>query len=353
MDQFFKPDQIVVVGGGLAGCCAALALSRHADVTLVDDGRRQSASIAGAGLVNPLLGRQAKRVWRADEALAAFDALIDDVGAHDVVSRRPVLRPAGDERQAQRFRDAADRSPHLGTWLDAAESARRYPGIPAPLGSLLVAGSAVRIDLLLDRIADVLASRGVKVLSDHRVGEWHEEPAYVEALLTDGSILRGPRLVLCLGASALDRPEFRGLNLHAVKGQTVNVVLPKDVADWPHVSGKAYLAVFDDRIMIGSTWEHVFDDDRPTDAATADILRRASATTPAIKHADIRSVRAGIRVTVPRSYLPMVGPLPGAERTWIFTGLGSKGLLMAPLIANALFGFMSGQTSIPAEIAVR
>ena len=45
-------------------------------------------------------------------------------------------------------------------------------------------------------------------------------------------------------------------------------------------------------------------------------------------------LRAGVRVTVPGIRLPMVGPVPGFERVWIFTGFGAKGLLTAPLRAR-------------------
>jgi glycine/D-amino acid oxidase-like deaminating enzyme len=49
----------------------------------------------------------------------------------------------------------------------------------------------------------------------------------------------------------------------------------------------------------------------------------------------------------------MLGPLPGRTRLWVFTGLGSKGLLMAPMLARELTDWFQHPDTIPAEIAVR
>jgi glycine oxidase len=64
--------------------------------------------------------------------------------------------------------------------------------------------------------------------------------------------------------------------------------------------------------------------------------------------------RAGVRVTVPRTHspqrLPLVGPLTGRRRVWVFTGLGSKGLLTAPLLARDLGSWLEAPERIPAEV---
>ncbi len=74
---------------------------------------------------------------------------------------------------------------------------------------------------------------------------------------------------------------------------------------------------------------------------------------PLFSELSVRDARAGVRVTVPGSYLPMLGPLPDADRVWLFTGLGSKGLLMAPMLAAELPGYLSGSSPIPDEIRPR
>jgi glycine/D-amino acid oxidase-like deaminating enzyme len=56
---------------------------------------------------------------------------------------------------------------------------------------------------------------------------------------------------------------------------------------------------------------------------------------------------------VPGTRLPMVGPLPGYRRVWVFTGLGSKGLMTAPLLSARLPDFLRDPDQIPSDVAVR
>lgn len=359
-----QKGSIIVGGGGLAGCCAALALSSQFHVTLVDDARANSASAIGAGLVNPLLGRQAHLAWRAHEAMAALDRLVVDVEAVHTVSRKPILRPALDQKQIRKYCEAASNHPELATWLDRDACAKNYPAICAPLGALQVDGCAIRIPDLLDQIVLRLENMGVVVLREHRVTAWLESGRRVQARVTNGpgpvagagsgsTIIDADRLLLCVGSAAPSHPLFANLSLHAVKGQVVETDLPEAARDLPHISGYGYVVVLEDRIILGSTWEHEFSTTEPTSAAMDELLARAANLSPALSNLTVREARAGVRVTVPRSYLPMVGPLPGHQRVWYFGGLGSKGLLMAPLIASELATFMADDRAIPNELAIR
>ena len=74
---------------------------------------------------------------------------------------------------------------------------------------------------------------------------------------------------------------------------------------------------------------------------------------PILQDATVLDATAGVRVTVPGTRLPMLGPLPDRSCIWIFTGLGSKGLLMAPLLARDLPAFFEKPETIPPEVRVK
>ena len=46
----------------------------------------------------------------------------------------------------------------------------------------------------------------------------------------------------------------------------------------------------------------------------------------------------------------MLGPISGSKHLWVFNGLGSKGLLMAPLLARDLELYLDNRDRVPDEI---
>src|SRR5690606_21850066 len=116
-------------------------------------------------------------------------------------------------------------------------------------------------------------------------------------------------LLLALGDGFAAFPSLRALPLHRVKGQTVRVARPPDVpADLPALAGDGYLVPARDGLVLGATFEHAFSDLAPSRAQSERLRERAARLLPALAEAAILEERAGVRVTVPRVRLPLLGP---------------------------------------------
>ena len=351
-------NQTLIVGGGLAGAAAALYLSRTRRVVVLEAGAvAAGASGAAAGLVNPLMARKARLAWRADEALNALHEALGLAGAPHLFHATGVLRPASDVRQALFFQDAARSHPKHGAWLEGEAAQARWPDVRAPHGALLVqTGGAIDVAALTAALLEAARRNGADVQTDVRVTGWDETArgAHVDVLRHDRSTerLHGRRVLLALGYGYAGHPELSALPLHAVKGQTVRVAPPQGAGPLPGVSGRGYVVPGADAWVVGSSYEHDFADVRPSPEATRRILSKAASMLPCLESADVVGEAAGVRVGVPGTRLPMIGPLPGRERVWTFTGLGSKGLLMAPLLAHDLPAFFRDPSTIPPEVRV-
>ena len=351
-------NQTIIVGGGLAGAAAALHLSRSRPVLLLEvNAVATGASGAAAGLVNPFMARKARLAWRADEALDALHETLDLVGAVPLFRAGGVLRPAQDVQQRGFFQEAARTYPEHGAWLEAEAARARYPDVQAPHGALLVqTGGAVDVAALTRALLEAARRNGADVQTDVRASGWGETETdvYVDVERRGGGAerLRGRRAILALGYGFNAYPELRRLRLHAVKGQTVRVAPPQGAGPLPSVSGRGYVVPGAEAWTVGSSYEHAFPDVRPSPEATRRILSKAAAMLPCLDGASVLGERAGVRVGVPGTRLPMLGPLPGRGRIWIFTGLGSKGLLMAPLLARALPRYLAAPPSVPGEVGV-
>lgn len=351
------PDaDVVIAGGGLAGACAALWLAGGTSVLVLDDSKGGASSVPG-GLANPLMARKARLVWRADEALDSFAQTTDSAGASSAISPAPLLRPAAAAAQAAFFQEVAKQHPMQGMWLPPKAIAAAHPATHAPHGALRVShGRAVDVPSFARAVCTAAQRRGA-AFAEGCVHGWTSERVVVRAEVETPSgrhIVRAGKLLLCVGAGYIDFPALRTLRLHRIKGQVVRVRRPGSVpADLPPLSGSGYVVPAGDDLIVGSSYEHDFSDLRPDPAVAQRIVAKAAQMLPALAEAHVLDAWAGIRVTVPETRLPMVGPLPGESNVWVLTGLGSKGLLMAPLLARRLARYLDDPERIPPEIRVR
>ncbi len=354
--------QTLIVGGGLAGWCTARVLAGRSTVCLatMDPRADEQASSASAlaGIANPLVGRRGHPVWQADRALAALERLIDDVGS-DHVDRTPgVFHPAVSSWQVDDLRRSAQERPDLATWWDAPTVSERMPWLHAPRGALVIQrGCAFSVPALLEGMEADALDRGVVLRRGWRLTAWEEDADGVTADFetpSGPSSLRCSRLLLALGSGFETFDLLAALRLHSIKGQLVRVRPREFPPGVRAVQGSGYAVPRSDgTLVVGASYEHMFDDLAPSRDVSTELLARASEMLPWIADAEIVEERAGVRVTVPDTRLPMVGVLPGQQRTWVLTGLGSKGLLMAPLLADLLPGWLEHPDSIPHEVAIQ
>jgi glycine/D-amino acid oxidase-like deaminating enzyme len=344
---------IIIVGAGLAGACAAFALSaRHSVHVLEANEPASGASGAAAGLVNPFMGRRARPVWRLREVLDAVPTLLERAGAADLFPNTGVLRPAVEPDQVEPFRQAAEDHPDLATWLPPAAVQDRHPAVRPDRGALYIPrGGALDVGAMVRALLRAAESRGAVVETQAPVLYWRETPdaAVVEVDRDDDTEeLRADRVLLALGQGFSSFPELRRLGLDGVKGQTVRVRHPDQLAEtFPPMSGRGYVVPDGNSLILGSNYDNDYDDLTPDPDATAYIQEKTSTMIPELEQAEVLGATAGVRVMHTDTNQPLLGPLPRRDRLWTFTALGSKGLLTAPLLARHLPTYLEDPTEIP------
>ena len=350
---------LLIVGAGLAGACAAVALSRHHRVHVLEANEPASgASGAAAGLVNPFMGRRARPVWRLQEALDAVPTLLAQADAADLFSATGVLRPAVEPDQVASFQEAAEEHPDLATWLSPGAVQDRYPAVRPDRGALYIPqGGAVDVGAMVRALLAAAEQRGTVVETQAPVLYWRETPdgAVVEVDRGDHTEeLRAKRVLLALGQGFSPFPELRRLGLDGVKGQTVRGRRPEGLPDsLPPMSGRGYVVPDGDTLVLGSNYDNNYDDLAPDSDATAYIQEKTSTMLPGLAEADVLNETAGVRLKHTDTNQPLLGPLPRRDRIWVFTALGSKGLLTAPLLALNLHTYFNDPTQIPTQVSTQ
>lgn len=353
-----SPD-VLIVGAGLAGSCAAFVLStRHTVTVLEADTPASGASGAAAGLVNPLMGRRANPVWRLHDALDAVTRLLTQADATDVFQNDGLLRPTVEERQVDWFRDAIAAFPDLAHWMPAEAVREHFPSVHTEDGAMLIdAGGAVDVPAMIHAVLDAAVANGATVETNAPVTGWRETAdAASVTVARDGGSERytADRVLLCLGQGYPGHADLEALDLRGIKGQTVCVRRP-DAVTGPllPLSGRGYVVPKDDgTLVLGSSYDHDFDTLAPDPEQTAYIQDKTARMLPGVDAMEPLDVSVGVRVKQAQTNLPIVGPLPGRTRLWTFTALGSKGLLTAPLLALDLPDILHDPSTIPEAVRV-
>ncbi len=135
-------------------------------------------------------------------------------------------------------------------------------------------------------------------------------------------------IIVALGAEITDLPELSHLPVNRVKGQVLRMSWPESLPSLPlPITGSAYI-VPGKEFIVGATYEKV---PYATDSAFAEkeLLPKLEEMIPGFPQSQILGVQSGLRATCP-GHRPLIKQID--SKTWIFTGLGSKGLLYRRLV---------------------
>jgi glycine oxidase len=140
--------------------------------------------------------------------------------------------------------------------------------------------------------------------------------------------------VRCVGLGELAEEEFGLARLVPVKGELLEIETAKGAFDPEVILNRRewFVPLTDSRGLVGATVEPGVATSTPTDRARANLEK---ATTQLLGEISFRTVlqRAGVRVVAPDKH-PIIGRHPEKRSLGIFNGLGSKGALLGPWLAQ-------------------
>lgn len=345
---------VIVVGGGVIGLLAAWRLAQAGRaVTLFDKGQPGAESSAAAlGVLAPHAGEYTPE-WLAlaQAGLKLFPALADELrsltGLDIELSQGGSLLAALDEAEWRdlheevRLQNAAGVPAAL---LSAEEARQLEPGLAhAPeLRGALHFTEARQVDnvrlcsalVLACQLAGVTIRAGCEVTQLARVG------GRVTGVWANGEKYAAAHIVIANGGWA---QALTGLPIRPAKGQALALAAPFTLKVILDGAGVYLVPRRDGRLIVGATVEEAGFDKRPTAEDARYLLTQAIHFLPRLKSATVLSQWAGLR---PRAAddLPVLGPLPDDDKVLVATGHFRNGILLAPITAQWISEWVSGQT---------
>lgn len=351
-----RERRALVIGAGIAGCLVSERLAaRGWTVELVErrDGLARETSGNPAGVLQPVPSADGNRLSRL--TIAGFHYALRRLQEFSTDPRLiwqqcGVLRLARDAKQVERQRRIAASGllpPEVLRWVDI-EEASRLAGwrVPAP-GWWFPQGGWVHPPSLCDAALGA-AGEAVRLHTQREAADLVRTGNAWRAMDAAGKIIaEAPVAILANGHLARRFAVAAALPLRPVRGQITCIPAEPGRSIKAVVSREGYVtpATSFGVHVVGATYEEGStdtlareDDHRANLVRLQHLLPDFAATVDAARLGG----RAGIRCVGP-DRLPLVGAIPAAEDLYGLLGLGSRGLVYAPLCAELLASEIEGE----------
>lgn len=322
----------IIVGSGFAGGLLALTLRmKNKRVLLIDDASQSQCSRVAAGMLNPANFRSLAPTWNAP-VLAPFAVdfyrQVETIYGKKIFTPRTLYRVLTEKEAAGWTQE----KPFFGE-----KAANPFPDVlHAPHGVALVTtagnlNSAAFAELLDDSTEHAYFEESALQISDTGV-------TYKTA--------QASAIIFCRGFREAESKLFPEIPFQLLKGQLLQLRMPALQTD-AIINGAGYLVPKNETdFLFGATHERELRDETCTEAGRNELEKklREMFTTPFT----VTGHHAGVRPTI-RDHRPVVGLHPLHPRVAIFNGLGSKGSLQGPWLAEQLVQLLeTGKPVLPA-----
>ena len=325
-----KKVDTLIVGLGLAGLAYAETLYRNNRSFHVIDRPAFGSSVVAGGIYNPTLLKRFTMTWMGGEfyqtALPFYRAL-ENRFQTTFLFPAPIKKIFNSQRDHNDWSAAADRV-GLSDFLDPSLHFTPLDGVKTPFGHGVVRACG-RLDIphLLTTYAEWLGDRIDFTPFDH------DRLQFTSSGLRYGGIV-AQRIVFCEGYKMKSNPYFNALPLQGSKGQILLIHCP-DLAEDTILKGPLFLAPLGDHLFwAGASYEPHDKSLELTQEAREGLEKniRKMIDVPF----EVRQQLTQIRPTV-SDRRPLIGQHPRHGSLFLLNGMGSRGVLTAPLAAAWLY----------------
>ena len=323
----------LIVGQGLAGSLLAKELLRRGrTVHVVDDRWKSSSSQVAAGLMTPLTGRRFTLTTDYPELFASAKSKLTKLGVFRPIQ---VYRMFVDEEQRGKGLKRTE-CKSCQPFIERVTSAQGELDLSLTdtLGGALMNGAWVDLPKLL---ADVRA----ELLADGNLTEAAFDPvdAVADAEGVTWCTVRAGAIIYCDGYKSAQRGPFKYLPWQPAKGEALTLRTSVDTKPFILNREGWALPLGQGVWRTGTNWQWDQLDETPTEPQKDKLIRRFRGYFGQDVSVDVTAHIAGVRPCTSDNH-PFMGTHPHQLRTHLFGGLGPRGTVWAPLMADEMAAYL-------------
>ncbi len=337
----------LIIGQGIAGSMMAhFLIQENKKVLVIDQHNPNSASNIAIGAVNPVTGRRMAKSWMIDELLPF---------AKDTYRELEILLKSSfffEEEIYKIFSCKED----VEVWNKKCviEEYKNYLGpilnsfddnISTPFGcGIIKNGCWMDVPVFIKLYRTYLKEQSC-LIEDQFIFEDLE----VRADCITYKSIEATHIIFCDGFNAYKNPFFDFIPFSIAKGE--QFLIRSELLKSTKIINKNIFLIpkGEDLYHVGSTF--VWDDLEETITSTGRIEIESKLSKMLLCPYTIVEEKAGIRPTI-IDRRPVVGRHYIHDNVLIFNGMGTKGISLAPFLANHFISYLKGEVNLMEEITV-
>ncbi|GAB3343010.1 FAD-dependent oxidoreductase [Marivirga atlantica] len=338
----------LIVGHGIAGISIYEHLTAAGKNCLVINEEKEfSSSKVAAGLYNPITGRKMKQTWKANELfpyLQGFYGQLEKDLKAKILIEKSIYRPFASIEDQNEW--LSNQYNHENFVAKTYTSSQFNEIVNDPFGGILLKNSG-----FVDLKKLILEHRNhIQKKQAYKAGRFKYNQLKIEKDRFIYSDIEALNLIFCDGPLS-SNPYFDWIPVAPVKGELLHIKLEQQLPDdiifnkgvfiLRHQEGNYY--------RVGSTYEWKDLSTTPTEKAKNQIINKLNELIK-VPYQIVDQV-AGIRPAT-KDRRPLIGTHPTIKNMFIFNGLGTKGVSLAPYFAQSLTNYILNRNDLHNEVNI-
>lgn len=338
-------NKVLIVGFGLAGATLAFKLEQRGIPIEIIEGDKSNSSKVAAGIYNPLVFRRLLKSWQADTFIPNLQKFFDEleVKLNSKFHFRTKILKFISSADELNFWERRAMEGEIIEYLPKEFDKSYKPEFTNPQTAYaeIQQSGYVRLDIMLESASNYFLKQNAIHLENFN---YNELDLKGEFPLYKGKTYQ--TIIFAEGYRVTENPYFKYLPFTFAKGEILNVRIPN--ANFEYISNRDVfiLPICNDIYRVGATyvWEEI--DETPTELAQEELRfkleKMIKVPYEVIDH------MAGVRpATLDRR--PLLGRHPIHSNLAIFNGLGAKGVMLAPTLADTLLDHLLNGEALPKD----